>query len=572
MTSSPKAKEVPTTILVVNEEEWVENMLVEAKKNRKVSIDDIIHATIDIHKFRGKEDPKAKAKGKPEEEESSQPKDLKPSSPRSLKACLELGIDPTEVVYKPLNLFPNKNPELQQIEYDQFEAFRRNLLEKLREKRNAIIQAENSSGAGPAKPGAAAKKGDDGEDLSGMIEKEKKRIEAQQKRNKREMANMLSNEAKLAKSRQAEEAKQARLRELEEQRLAELKRQEAEYRRQQKERDLERQKREADEIEEIKKASIEHFKKQQALAEALEQQRLRRLEEQKLEEERRQAKAQQQRADLERILKEEQEKLMAKQKIMEEREKERQKMIAIRKAERIKANAEKRAATDAKVKTAIEAGNKVAEERKQQIQNKMLENERRLAALAKQHVEDEKRRRAENEEKARQRLDKFEEAKNIEAERIDHILERQAAAGLVYDEFQKKYQFHQDKHKVKRKLMLEERKAKVEEMKRAAAFKRHAMRQKIEEDTVRARQLTAQKEALQERRRMANIDASMQRQILNSAMEQMKVKKRWNALNLGAPLDLKAIQEALRPVSAPLPASSNLLKGKYSRPTTSKAG
>ena len=72
----------------------------QAKKNRKVSIDDIIHATIDIHKFRGKEDPKAKAKGKPEEEESSQPKDLKPSSPRSLKACLELGIDPTEVVYK----------------------------------------------------------------------------------------------------------------------------------------------------------------------------------------------------------------------------------------------------------------------------------------------------------------------------------------------------------------------------------------------------------------------------------------------------------------------------------------
>ena len=54
---------------------------------------------------------------------------------------------------RPLNAFANKNPELQQIEYDQFEAFRRNLLEKLREKRNAIIQAENAMGGGPPKPG-----------------------------------------------------------------------------------------------------------------------------------------------------------------------------------------------------------------------------------------------------------------------------------------------------------------------------------------------------------------------------------------------------------------------------------
>ena len=97
-------------------------------------------------------------------------------------------------------------------------------------------------------------------------------------------------------------------------------------------------------------------------------------------------------------------------------------------------------------------------------------------------------------------------------------------------------------------------------------------RAQIEDDTARARKLTAQKEALQERRRMANIESSMQRQILNTAMDQMKVTKRWNKLNLGAPLDLKSIQEALRPVSAPLPANSNLLKGKYSRPGTSAQG
>ena len=50
---------------------------------------------------------------------------------------------------------------------------------------------------------------------------------------------------------------------------------------------------------------------------------------------------------------------------------------------------------------------------------------------------------------------------------------------------------------------------KVEENKRAAAYSRHLMRQKIEEDTLRAKGIVKQREQLQERRRMANIEASM---------------------------------------------------------------
>ena len=66
-------------------------------KNRKVSIEDVIHNTVDIHKFRNKDDKKP---GEKEAMEDASIKNMRPSSPRSLMACLRLGIDPEEVVYR----------------------------------------------------------------------------------------------------------------------------------------------------------------------------------------------------------------------------------------------------------------------------------------------------------------------------------------------------------------------------------------------------------------------------------------------------------------------------------------
>mmetsp|Transcript_35293 Transcript_35293/g.67463 ORF Transcript_35293/g.67463 Transcript_35293/m.67463 type:complete len:487 (-) Transcript_35293:8-1468(-) len=470
-----------SVVRVVDEDEWVDKLLEEAKKNRKVSIEDIIFATVDSLKFRKEEPAPTRGRGrggpKVEEEPVEGPRNMRPSSPRSLRACLKLGIDPGELVYRPLTSFPSKNPDLQQIEYNKYEEFRRDLLEKLKECRTSIIQED--AGNIPGKPGpAGGKKSKEEDDMNAMLERENKRVEAAARRNKREMQLILGNETKLQKSRVLEEQKQARLAQMEEQRLVELKRQEQEYRRQQKERELERQRREQAEIEAIKMASMEHFKKQQALAEMMEQQRLKRLEETKREEEARQERAAQQRAEQERAMREEQEALMAKQREMERREVERQKMMAQRKAERIAANAEKRMQTQQKVKTALDAGQKVAETRKKAIQSKMDENEQRLAALARQHAEEEKRRKQENEEKARQRHEKFEEANHIEQMRVQEILERQAKAEEQWHNFQKRFAWEKEKHKVHHKLKLDERRTKVEEMKRSAAYMRYIMRQK----------------------------------------------------------------------------------------------
>ena len=52
-------------------------------------------------------------------------------------------------------------------------------------------------------------------------------------------------------------------------------------------------------------------------------------------------------------------------------------------------------------------------------------------------------------------------------------------AGVRILQFQRRFAWEQEKHRVHHRLKLDERKTKVEEMKRAAAFKRHAMRQKV---------------------------------------------------------------------------------------------
>jgi len=557
---------------IPDEEEWVDTLLSEVKKNRRVTIDDIITATVDQPPNYDKQEAPP-AKGKPgargkAQEESEKPeiqKNLRPSSPRSLKACLKLGIDPSEVVYRPIHSFLCKNAELQAIAYEKYESLRREKLNSLKETRQELVN-EGAAAAGKGKLGKPGmKKGGDDEDAS-MIEREKKRVEMLVKRNKREMDLVLTNETKLQHARVAEEAKQKRMAELEAAREVERQRHEAEFKAAKRERDLERARMEEEAQHQLKLAHQEHFRKQKLLEEKLKKERQRRLEEQRMEEEQRQAKAASQRAELERILKDEADRLLARQKVMEKREAERQKMMATRKAERAAANGEKRAKSFERVFGALEAGRKLDELRRKKIQDKLDENQRRLEEATHKHSEDEKRRREYNAEKARQRQGKFEEAKYIEEFRIKEIVSKAEVVENKLQETQQRWAFEKEKHWTKKKLSMEERKVKVEENKRAAAYNRYLMRQKIEEDTARARAILKQREELQEQRRMANIEASMNRQALNQAMEKLKVTKKWNQLDMsGGNIDLATIQKVLAPRPSTAPFNPPAMLNRASR-------
>ncbi len=69
----------------------------------------------------------------------------------------------------------------------------------------------------------------------------------------------------------------------------------------------------------------------------------------------------------------------------------------------------------------------------------------------------------------------------------------------------------------------------VKEMKRRDMYERHMLLQKIQQETIKAHGLLEQRTALQEARKMANMDASFQRQKLLVAVEKLTTTKNWTS-------------------------------------------
>lgn len=69
----------------------------------------------------------------------------------------------------------------------------------------------------------------------------------------------------------------------------------------------------------------------------------------------------------------------------------------------------------------------------------------------------------------------------------------------------------------------------VKEMKRRDMYERHMLLQKIQQETIKAHSLLEQRTALQEARKMANMDASFQRQKLLVAVEKLTTTKNWTS-------------------------------------------
>ncbi|GBG68186.1 hypothetical protein CBR_g2739 [Chara braunii] len=80
---------------------------------------------------------------------------------------------------------------------------------------------------------------------------------------------------------------------------------------------------------------------------------------------------------------------------------------------------------------------------------------------------------------------------------------------------------------VERQLAAEEKRSKAESMRRIHAFKRKMMLERIKEETGRARAVLEARAALQERRKQANVESSIQRQRLMQEMERFQITKKW---------------------------------------------
>lgn len=106
----------------------------------------------------------------------------------------------------------------------------------------------------------------------------------------------------------------------------------------------------------------------------------------------------------------------------------------------------------------------------------------------------------------------------MQQQRVESILAEERAREECMHAMQAELQRQAEGQRVARSVVQRLRVSKVEAMQRRMAYQRHEALRKIEAETQRAKQLLEERARLQEQRRMANIEASFQRQQVLEAM------------------------------------------------------
>ena len=101
-----------------------------------------------------------------------------------------------------------------------------------------------------------------------------------------------------------------------------------------------------------------------------------------------------------------------------------------------------------------------------------------------------------------------------------------------------------ERKKIAKAFETEEKRKKVESMKRQRTYKKQIMMQKIQRETDRTLNLKEEKARLQEERKQANMQASFQKQRLVEAMEKMKTSKGWSQIAGGGDISLASLEAA----------------------------
>ena len=131
----------------------------------------------------------------------------RPNSPRSLEACLTLGIDPKELIYRPVEFFASQGlaESLQKMKYEKFESIRQDRLKKLSAERAKITSSDVNKTW--SSPNASANEFLDSLQSSDMIEREKKRLEVVQRRQQKELEQLLNYEKRRQELKEQAEKK-----------------------------------------------------------------------------------------------------------------------------------------------------------------------------------------------------------------------------------------------------------------------------------------------------------------------------------------------------------------------------
>ncbi|KAG2442802.1 hypothetical protein HXX76_002881 [Chlamydomonas incerta] len=457
---------------------------------------------------------------------------LIPTSPRSVEACFRLGVDPLELQFHPIAFYKytGDTEEIARIRYDKHEQVRRERIKSLIELRKRLVDDGWTGEPGRASvPGAGGAKKPNADaprpGTATMVEKERARLEVLKKRQEREINQMLQHESQrkelLNKQQQKVDALEAR--------AAELARQKAEHDREwlAKQRELElarvAEQRELDR--EAKRMAEERFKREREVQRAKEEEEKRLKREAYARELERRAKTAEARAETDRILADQAERVRQRKMQMDAADAERAKRLQQEAHERHLANIEKRKKAEQRITSALASSHEILRKRRDDFERKERDAEVRRLELEKEEKRSMEMKRQSELEKERDRQNKYLTAVEIEEARKKAIRDKAEAKERELAELAAARKREHDIRRVEREFELKRRLDRVDEIQKVNLYQRQSLLERIMDDYMRTRSMMRERQSLMQARKEANMAASLQRQQVAAAMEQLKYAK-----------------------------------------------
>ncbi|CAM6101112.1 unnamed protein product [Calypogeia fissa] len=455
------------------------------------------------------------------------------NSPRSLQACLYLGIDPVELIHRPLDDFLERglSPALTELKYNFYENTRLEKVQRLREERQKIINEHNDGGvvlnAEGRVIGTTSPMKNKPKESKDALEKEAQRIDVVRRRQQRELEQVAKYEAlrqQLADQNAATLAMEKRKRE--EQKQAKQAKDRA-WQAEMRMRELQRAK-EEEELDARAKAEAQarYAREQAFMAEEARKAKIARRDARQREIERVQ-KQEEFRAQLEKTMEEFQEAARERGRQMEARDAERRRNMAILQQQKALENAEIRKIMDKRHADALAAWHHMIKKKEDDYLAKQAEIKRKMKIKMVVWKKEQEARRSYLEKKEQDRLDTIAEANAIREKRCQELLDKAAEADRVLHDYMTNKHLCEARRNVEKELVHEAKRQRCEALKRIQALHRRQILEQIEMKTSRIKQLLDYKSEALEKHRVANQNLTIHRQSMIEQMQEMQINKKW---------------------------------------------
>ena len=452
-------------------------------------------------------------------------------TPRSAESCLREGVDPEHLRIRDLDSFwePGLDAARQGMRHEAYSERRHTFMKALRRARTTIINSETAKArnAGKARQGVAQQMAaESAKKESSMLEMEAKRLAKMQRRQKKEIEQLIQFEMKTAEIREQAQRKL----EAEEERAARAERERLHRQKEMaEERRMKQLKRQAqEELEEQKRRALarqQFLKDKQLTEEKRRMEKVRAMETRKQERER-QRKAEEHRLQTERILQEQQAQIDARMAEMKENEKARVQFLAKKNQEMKRAQEQKRAMIKRRIAMSQQKLEQIENKKKEDYYQRLEESEMRRA----KRLQFEEMERLEQ-TKLRQLSDRkrkmiLEETRREESMRVHELVAKQEQAEEnLSNVMEQKLRMH----KLKRErinLNMEAKMINVERQKRVAEYKRLQTLRKIKEDEEKVLRIEQEKERMLQRRKAAAVEVKLRRNKIAQSMEKLRKTKK----------------------------------------------